>query len=255
MPHRMTRPHPTPEKASVTAAEIIRNFGYWQQCALEAPLAVTHHGRARVVLISAEQYEALAAGERAGPVTSDAEARRLMEHAIEGFIIYDAELRLVHVNKVARDYFGTHLDNMLMKAPGDPSRQSIHPEIEQALRDVHLTRGSRELEIDSIMFPERRIRLRLFPYGDGVALAFLNISETQRMKAGAARMTSLRRAVQALGKVGVVRLDAREVVLFADHIVTELTGFTNADLKNQRLINFVVPERPRLGRSDASAAG
>mgnify|MGYP001111566096 FL=1 len=57
---------------AVTAAEIIRNFGYWQQQALSHPVTVTHHGRARVTLISTEEYERLTSG--AGAVSGSAGA-------------------------------------------------------------------------------------------------------------------------------------------------------------------------------------
>lgn len=39
--------------ARVTAGEISRNFGQWQDVALSGPVIVTHHGRPRVVMTSA----------------------------------------------------------------------------------------------------------------------------------------------------------------------------------------------------------
>ena len=230
------------EKSSVTAAEIIRNFGYWQQCALEAPVAVTHHGRSRVVLISSEQYRQLSSKATTIAVSSDAEARRIMEHAIEGFLVYDAELRLIHANKVARDFFGSHFDGMINRAADAPERAPVHPEILARLREVLETRKDVAFDTDSKRFPGRRLRLRIFPYGDGVAILFMNITEMEHLRAGANRMHSLRRAVQAISKVGVIMLDPREQLVLADRVVTELTGFTTDDLKDLRLINFIHAE-------------
>ena len=46
------------EPSVVTAGEISRNFGQWQDRALGGPVIVTHHGRPRVVLVSADYYSA-----------------------------------------------------------------------------------------------------------------------------------------------------------------------------------------------------
>lgn len=35
---------------TVSAADVIRNFGLWQERALAGPITITHHGRARTVL-------------------------------------------------------------------------------------------------------------------------------------------------------------------------------------------------------------
>lgn len=43
----------------VSAAEFQRNIGRYQDIALTQPVAVTHNGRERTVLISVEEYERL----------------------------------------------------------------------------------------------------------------------------------------------------------------------------------------------------
>src|SRR3954465_13256156 len=42
---------------SVPAAELMRNFGRWQDRTAHGPVFVTNHGRPRVVLMSIEDYE------------------------------------------------------------------------------------------------------------------------------------------------------------------------------------------------------
>lgn len=44
---------------SVPAAEVQRHFGLYQDKALSQPVSVTRNGRARVVMISAEEYQRL----------------------------------------------------------------------------------------------------------------------------------------------------------------------------------------------------
>lgn len=42
-----------------TARDLQRNIGQVQDAALKAPVAVTHHGRDRLVILSAEEYRRL----------------------------------------------------------------------------------------------------------------------------------------------------------------------------------------------------
>lgn len=44
---------------SVSAMELQRNIGEVQDMALKEPLAITHHGRERLVLLSVEEYNRL----------------------------------------------------------------------------------------------------------------------------------------------------------------------------------------------------
>lgn len=70
---------------SVAAAEVIRNFGFWQQQALQKPLVVTHHGRARVMLISTEHFEALTTGDAAPQAHDESDLLQLvLAHSAEG---------------------------------------------------------------------------------------------------------------------------------------------------------------------------
>ena len=48
-------------QVTTTAADLNRNFGLWQDRAMSEPILVTHHGRPRSVLVSAEDYRRLGA--------------------------------------------------------------------------------------------------------------------------------------------------------------------------------------------------
>ncbi|AMJ60833.1 type II toxin-antitoxin system Phd/YefM family antitoxin [Bosea sp. PAMC 26642] len=43
----------------VTAAQLQKQFGRYREAAIRQPVAITHHGRDSLVLISAEEYERL----------------------------------------------------------------------------------------------------------------------------------------------------------------------------------------------------
>src|SRR5882757_3896933 len=88
----------------VTAAEITRNFGMWQDRANQAPVVVTHHGRTRCVLLSADAYEAMSShsGRAMEPGEQAAiEHTLLVERIDEGFLTLDPVLNLRQVNTLA----------------------------------------------------------------------------------------------------------------------------------------------------------
>jgi len=63
---------------TVTSRDFQRNLGHYQDEALKEPVAITHHGRRRLVLISADEYQQLVKRARTAlPVSG------LPEHDIE----------------------------------------------------------------------------------------------------------------------------------------------------------------------------
>ncbi len=238
----------TPDSKTVTAAEIIRNFGHWQQQAMEAPLSITHHGRARVMLISADEYERLAARRPATSSSESLELLQFIENCYEGFLAYDADLRLTHMNRVAENYFGMPKASWIGRRVDDADDGPINPFIRSMMERVLSSGEPAEYEADSKMFPGRRLSLRTFPYKDGVASLFQNVTERERLRAISETSKATRLAVQQSGQIATVRLNARAWMDVVDHIFTEMTGFEAEDLKGIRLINCVVPQDRRLAQ-------
>ncbi len=80
------------EPLSVTAGEISRNFGHWQDRALEAPVIVTHHGRPRVAVVSAGLFFGLTedgGGGREARERSEAALAALLGAMSEAFVAFD----------------------------------------------------------------------------------------------------------------------------------------------------------------------
>jgi hypothetical protein len=46
-----------PDRIVVPAADFVRNIGHWQNQALEQPIAITYHGRERLILVSAKRFD------------------------------------------------------------------------------------------------------------------------------------------------------------------------------------------------------
>lgn len=233
------------ELTSVTAAEIIRNFGHWQHKALEAPLAVTHHGRSRVMLISVERYEQLVAAKPKASAQDPIELVQFIDNAAEGFLAHDAHLRVTYVNKVAENYFGRHRAQLIGQAMDGPDWNPGDDYIRSMWRQVLETGASVSYETESRLFKGRRISVRTFPYKDGIATLFLNITERERLRASAETSKALDMAIAQSGRVATALLDVRGRLSAADAVFSQLLGFTAADLQAVRLTNCIVPKDRR----------
>lgn len=240
-----------PTLDAVTAAEIIRNFGYWQQQAMSRPVTVTHHGRARVTLISAEEYERLVGSARQHNVTPSGTMalETVLENMAEGFILFDGQMKVTRINAVAEAWFGRDRSQLIGTDPtvafGDIYDSIVADGLRKAMADGEIT----NFEAPSSLFPGRRIRVRVFPYQDGIGVLFTNITELERLRHMAAENQACCQAIEAHRTVSLVRLDGRGRVLTADATFETLSGFTANGLANVRIFDIFTPATRRRVQS------
>ena len=239
---------------SITAAEIIRNFGFWQQQALTRPLTVTHHGRARVMLISMDEYERLK-GDQIVPrsehvASSDQPSGKLdavLASMAEGFVLFDAKLDILDVNGVAEAYFGqtrSQLTGLPVTAIFPDETDSVAIEW---IRRVRRTGEIATFETASAQNADRKISVRVFPYRDQIACIFLNITEQERLREHAAEWKAACDVIGRHDGVSLAKLDGRGRVTSADADFTRFTGFEASELAHVKLFDIVAPSsRKRL---------
>lgn len=228
----------------VSAAEITRNFGYWQQKALTEPLVITYHGRARVMLVSAEEFDRRPSFTPSSPVSSGLE--ELLANMQEIFVHYDANLRCVRTNAALERFAGVLERDVLGKTPTEISGvpQTI---LEEIMRRVLRTGEAEALEMESLRFPGRHLSARIIPYLGGVALIAINVTEQEKLRHDALAWTATRRALGQDAAVGWLRLDGRGRVAEASIGFTSLTGLPAEGVTSFRVFDLVVPaDRRRL---------
>ncbi len=235
--------------AHVTAGEISRNFGQWQDVALTGPVIITHHGRPRVVLLSAERFaswnDAPEAGANFGDQTAETCREALLEHTTEGFIALDHALRVTKVNPVfealaarsAGQLVGANWSELFPLAP-----QAV---IAEQMRRVLRTGEAVEFEADSTVQPGRCYGVRVFPYPGGVAALFVNRTEEHSLRGRLGHARAMRAATAALPRLAVARLNIRGVLAEMDDDFLRLAGFSSAELLDCRLTDIVRPSDRR----------
>lgn len=241
---------PPDDKNAVTAAEIIRNFGFWQAKALTEPVVVTHHGRPRLVLQSVEAYEASRSRSNATAAIEAPGADivpQLMNHMTEAFAAYDPELRIVEMNRAYEAFFdlgrGEAIGKTFLETFPDAERSITHDRLQRTIR----TGQSFRFETQSAVQTGRRIAVSIFPVRGGAGLLFTNTTEQELLSENQDSYTALVEALCAHPAISAARLDSRGRIVGQHSKLALLLGIAEADLLGGRIYDLVVSrDRRRL---------
>lgn len=240
---------------TVTAAEIIRNFGYWQQKALSRPLTVTHHGRARVMLISTEEYERLTGiGEEKAQPESDADPMTaLLNGMAECYVMHDAEMRILDVNAAAVAYFGAPREKLIGSTVSVAMGRSPNLFIHSMLRRVLRTGEYVTYDVGSTAFPGRRVTARSFPYRNHVVTLFEDVTAREAIREDALDWEATMLGLSLIDQAGVALLNRQGRFTFADACFARLTGLAMPEIAGASFADLIAP-RDRTVFEDALAA-
>lgn len=243
------------EPSVVTAGEISRNFGQWQDRALGGPVIVTHHGRPRVVLVSADYYstwkEDASFHPREDHVTSfETGQSAILDHVTEAFMALNAQLHITAVNHVFEALVGHSASQVVGRF-----WEELFPPTARSLMGEQLKRALRTGEALDFEAPGdgpgvRRYAIRAFPYPGGVAVLIQNRTAEREMQTQLQEAKSLMTALSMLPQVMTLRLNVRGVLIEVDPGLARMVGFTAQELLACRLPDIV---RPR-DRADLTAA-
>ena len=222
----------------VTAAELVRHFGRWQEQALLKPIHITNHGRDRLVLLSLASYAALRT--RGGAIDPEAMACEiLLDQLAEGFISFDAGLRVTAINPVAAAYFKVMRAEMigekLFERIEGMRRSLIHGHLNRALQSGEIA----AFDIPSAAFPGRWLHVRTFPHGRGAACLLRDISDEVASRRLADASAAALKAMAAHGGIGRGRLSPRGTFLEVDETLARMAGFSAEALTRARLTDIL----------------
>ncbi|MBB5687030.1 PAS domain-containing protein [Sphingobium boeckii] len=238
-----------PEKpVTTTAASLSRNFGLWQEKAMNQPVMVTHHGRPRAVLISVETYNSYKAGGGGDPAP-DGDDSLVIDAVAQCFVALDRDFIVRRVNRAATVYFGRSAAALL----GRPLT-ALYPAVQDMARArsfarVLRTRQSHSFDILSIVHPDQRIRVDAFPYGSGVGYLFQALPGDEA-KQQAAEIEALKDLFGAHGSAAMIRLSLRGCMTRFDDTLMRMTGLAEERLISAPLADIVIAQdRTALSRA------
>ena len=257
MPHRALKDSSFDrlrEDRTITAAEATRNFGRLQEEVVSGPITLTHHGRARMILLSPEHYETLGGGGGGGAN----EAPRLdgisfaLDEMEEGFIALDQDDRFAAVNRVAEFYFGRTRDDLIGRDWVEALPVIGRSGMVEIIESVRAQGRPRRLSWDSVIRDGRRLELNIFPIPNArgwIGVVFSNISEVEQLgrdKAMAQAALDVLLAAQPGAALAV--LDAAGQVVDWRGAAAELLGWSESEIVGEPIERTVPEDAVEQGR-------
>lgn len=215
LPHA-NRMSQSPSQLSVTAAEITRNFGMWQDRASLGPVVVTHHGRARCVLLSANSYEQLSMTSEPGlPVGSqDGLLMQVLAERIDlAFIVLDHQFHISETNTAAAILLGARREDLLAKP-----LQELWPDFGNSVAEAQIRRAMRTGDTVQVRIhaAAQSIDVKAFPWPGGLGLLVRAAGRDEQLEDVTARASTIDRLLALDGRMGMIRLSARGTIAEAD---------------------------------------
>jgi PAS domain S-box-containing protein len=229
--------------STVTAADISRNFGEWQNKAMSAPITITHHGRARLVLSSVDHYQAR--GENGTSIRADAWQANAKIHAVlsqmqDGFLAFDARLRITDANAAAELFVGVAKDQLIGR-----DLREILPRTQNSIAWDHFGRVLRngqpvEFQIRSVLHDGVRLKVKAFPFDDkGMAVIFTNLGAQEEATELVRRLNAMQAAVRAEAGLALIRINPRGGIDAVDPAFQDMTGFSETQLLDLLMIDII----------------
>ncbi len=232
-------------RVSVSSADFIRNIGHWQNEALRRPISITHHGRERLVLAAPEEFNAGAAAEtlvKSSLSQLRADADAVLENLEDGFLAFDATLRVKRSNAMAEAFIGRSRDGLQGATASEFMPQPLGVVLHERLHRVLRTRKHETFEAT---VEGRHISLRVFPLTEGAGVLFANMTEQhdQRLRLGEAN--ALRAATNGHPQAAAIKLDASGRVKEIQDGFCAWSGYQREDVIGHRFTDLLPPSYRR----------
>lgn len=231
----------------VTASDLVRHFGLWQERASRTPVYVLHRGRVRHVLTSIETMDALCA-----PIAaSDGAEGGLPDQALldlvdDMVVLVDRDLRIITASLPARRYFGDAV------RPGQLIDQLTAnqraPHMRSAAAQVIATGHSDVIDI-AAPYPGRLLSCTISPFpGVRAALILRDVTQTEELAKARGWARAKAEAARATGICVTMRINLRGYVDNPDAVVASFLGTDCAALSSVRFVGLVaMPARVAVG--------
>lgn len=235
----------------VSAAEITRNFGMWQDRTAQGPLIVTHHGRPRCVLLSAAAWQEIA---RAEPVPDGERAAiehdLLAERIDSGFVALDGDLTIRGANALGAMMLGHPREALVGLSFADAMPVMADGPVGDQLRRT--LRGGEDGWLTAFS-GDGKLRIHVFPWPDGVALTLRPAGDDGDADHAEHAAVALREAIDAHGAIGTAQISPRGTIRLADAGFARMAGFAAGRLVGVRATDLLALSS-RDGVSDAMEA-
>jgi PAS domain S-box-containing protein len=134
----------------------------------------------------------------------------ILDGLAEGFFALDSDWRFIAFNRAAEEIFLMRREEVIGKLLWEVLPGVVGAEFERRYRLVMTNRERQAFEAFSTRRPDRYHEIRAFPLGQGIGVAFKDVTERQNMVQTLRHRELELARVQAIGLIGGMRVDIRE---------------------------------------------
>lgn len=237
--------------SSVSAADLVRHFGNWQDRARDRPIVVTRHGKNTHALLSYDKYLSLIDPSEFAN-TDDAVDRSIVamfdEISTAIFILGD-DLAVLQANRAARDLIRLGSGQIDLRPFAALFPETGNELIYRYLRRTIAT--GEHLSADTrLANSERWIHFQTMRVPAGVAIKMRDTTEDITARHSADIKESMIAAMEADGSIGYARISVREMVERADRVLIDMLGISE-DVFRRVKFSTVIPASHRAAFTDA----
>ncbi len=220
----------------VTASDLVRHFGLWQERAGREPVYVLHRGRARFVLTSVEIMQALCAPHKSGDAPTALGVETLLDLTRDMLLLVDRDLALIAASRPARSYFGggtkpgTLIDDLFRTASATFLSEAIHRVLASGLAEEIETGGP---------YSGRSIAVAIDPIEAGVCLRISDVTLIDDIAAIRAAHAADVDAQAATGLVALGRINLRGYLEPPLGQIAAMAGVDATSLSGTRFVGLI----------------
>ena len=138
---------------------------------------------------------------------ADLPVDEILEGLAEGLFALNSGWRFVAFNRAAEEIFNLRRESLIGKTIWEVSPTAVGTEYERRYRLVMTTREKQVFEARPTLQPDRYHEIRAFPLGEGIGVAFRDVTDRESMFATLRRRELELERVQRIGRVGGMRVD------------------------------------------------
>lgn len=223
----------------VTASDLVRHFGVWQERANRESVYVLHRGRPRFVLTSVEIMQTLCAphgGMLPGGADIAKSAEPLLDLTRDIMLLVDEGLTLIAASRQARGYFG---ENALRGAAlADLLRTTSTALLTEAVRRVMASGLAEEIETAG-PYAGRSIAVAIDPIGAGACLRVNDVTMVDDIAAIRAAQIADADALAATRLAALGRINLRGYLEPPFAPIAAMAGIDSTSLARTRFVGLI----------------
>ena len=220
---------------AVTASALVRNFGVWQDRALQTPVYILHHGRPRLVLTTVEGVTAPLA-DRAGHEWHG-ERETILEAIDDLIALLDTDGTIRDLGARARGYFGVARETRQPYAT--LFGESAQPIVRALVDRVRASGLTESVEVRSGRHRDRRLEVQVMRCDGGLLALARDRTLVEERALAAAQIAAIQSCTSALGSIGIARINAQGYITYVSPSFEHMAGLSAAALHEARLVTLI----------------